>query len=70
MTLPKTKTYKNETYYLFDHQYTMPNARLSAQIYANRLPKAKFIIGSGFTKDKKPIFGVYSTVKVEIKIGG
>ena len=61
--LPKTRMYKNQKYYLLDVQRSDSNANVAAQIYASRIPDAKYMIFHD-TLDKKDYYGVYTTTKV------
>jgi hypothetical protein len=74
--ITKTIRYKNQTYYLFDVQYSKENAEYSAQLYLKRLIGANWLVKEielG-VKPKRIVFGIYSTKKTTVRfarpIGG
>lgn len=66
--IPKTTMYKGKKFYLFDVQYSKPNAEFSVQIFANRLPGATWLVKEIELgkKPKRNVFGIYSTKQVKV----
>jgi hypothetical protein len=62
-TLPKTFVHKGVRFNLLDVQYSKSNADFAAQIFAHRLPNAKYVIRHD-TLNGKDFYGVYTTMKV------
>ena len=62
-TLPKSFVHKGTKFDLLDVQYSKENAEFAAQIFAHRLPKAKYVIRHD-TLNGKDYYGVYTTMKV------
>jgi hypothetical protein len=61
--LPKSIVYKGMKFNLLDVQYSKSNAEFAGQIFAHRLPKAKYIIKDA-SINGRPVWGIYTSMKV------
>lgn len=62
-TLPRSIMHKGVKFNLVDVQYSKSNAELAGQIFAHRLPKAKYLISDELINGRQ-VWGIYTTMKV------